>query len=692
MKTRLKLLYILLLCALGAKAQINTDQVIQIGQNALYFEDYMLSIQYFNKVIQAKPYLARPYFLRAIAKLNLEDFNGAEEDATLAIERNPFITDAYEVRGAARLQLGKPDEAVADYDHALSMLPGNRIMMFNKALAQEDMKDFDAASETFAALLKQHPGFSNGYLGRARLSLELGDTVSAVADLDKAIQLDPNMTNAYVMRADIAIRNEDNYSQALNDMNEAIKLEPHYSGFFVNRAFLRYKLDDYFGAMADYDYAISLDPNDPTAYFNRGLLRAEVNDRDRAIADFSRVLKMNPDDYRALFNRAMLYRETKNYKKALADLDRVVEQFPDFDGLLFTRFQIYDEMGDKTRARRDYDKALALSKKHDAERRAGADKKETDLADNNSAKQQPANTDNGSEHSKETPEDLVSRRFSSLLTIENDHEIDREYNNKSIRGRVQNRNVSVALRPIFSVSYYATTNQLKETPYYIKEVDDINSTRALRFILMVTDSPLPLSDDDMINQHFNSIEYYNSYIATHTPRAIDFFGRGMDFLTIRNYSDAIADFTKAAEMAPDFTMAYFMRAIARYNSLLAKRDTPEATQPGAPAEDYSAANARTRIQIQEIIADFDKVIELSPRMPFAYYNKGVVLAEAGDNTSALSAFNQAIDLKHDLGEAYFNRGYIFMQLGQREKGAESLSKAGELGILPSYNLLKRMNR
>ena len=80
------------------KAQINTDQVMNIGRNALYFEDYILSIQYFNQVIKAKPYLADPYFYRAIAKLELEDYIGAEEDCSLAIERNPFIIDAYQVR------------------------------------------------------------------------------------------------------------------------------------------------------------------------------------------------------------------------------------------------------------------------------------------------------------------------------------------------------------------------------------------------------------------------------------------------------------------------------------------------------------------------------------------------------------------------------------------------------------------
>lgn len=79
-------------------------------------------------------------------------------------------------------------------------------------------------------------------------------------------------------------------------------------------------------------------------------------------------------------------------------------------------------------------------------------------------------------------------------------------------------------------------------------------------------------------------------------------------------------------------------------------------------------------------------------MAIAYYNKGVLLAEMHDFTSALAAFNKAVDLKPDFGEAYYNRGYVYFRLGNRAAGTSDLSKAGELGIVPSYNLLKRMNR
>ena len=56
-----KFLWIMLLLLPAClHAQINTERVMTIARNALYFEDYVLSIQYFNQVISAKPYLFEP--------------------------------------------------------------------------------------------------------------------------------------------------------------------------------------------------------------------------------------------------------------------------------------------------------------------------------------------------------------------------------------------------------------------------------------------------------------------------------------------------------------------------------------------------------------------------------------------------------------------------------------------------------
>ncbi len=325
-------------------------------------------------------------------------------------------------------------------------------------------------------------------------------------------------------------------------------------------------------------------------------------------------------------------------------------------------------MGDMAQAERDYRKSMALSKS------ASTSEADADAA--------------GSANSttrEETDED-VSNRFKSLLTISDNARVKEEYNTAGIRGRVQDQNVAIEIEPYFTPSYYVTTTEIKEVPYYVKEIDDINSTRMLRFVVMVTNHEPQLTDEEAIARHFSSIDYYNSYLSTHAPRAIDYFGRAMDYYTLRNYQAAVADLDKAVELAPDFTLAYFLRAVARLKN-------NDVTTMGNDAADDALVRIRTAKMVNsEVMDDIDKVIELSPRMPFAHYNKGNLLVAAGDLTSAISAYTTAIELKPEFGEAYYNRGYLYLKLGNREAGIADLSKAGELGIVPSYNLLKRMTR
>lgn len=114
---------ILIFTSISSFSQVNTDRVMIIGKNALYFEDYVLAIQYFNQVISAKPYLAEPYYFRALSKFMLDDFKGAEDDATSCLDRNPYYTAAYQLRGAARQNQEKYELSATDYKRSLEFYP-----------------------------------------------------------------------------------------------------------------------------------------------------------------------------------------------------------------------------------------------------------------------------------------------------------------------------------------------------------------------------------------------------------------------------------------------------------------------------------------------------------------------------------------------------------------------------------------
>lgn len=664
------LLAVLMLLGLSSQAQINTEQVLRIGQNALYFDDYMLSIQYFNQVIGAKPYLAQPWLLRAIAKLNLDDYLGAEKDASKAIELNPYITDAFEVRGVARQNLGKDSLAILDYQEALQLLPRNRQLLFNLAMAEESIGRYPQADSTYERLLGAFPAFDNGYVGRAKLRLAQGDTIRASQDIDKALSLNRNAVNAYIMRAEIAIHHDQALDSALSDMDHAVKLMPRQAGLYINRAYLRYRNDDYHGAMADYDYALRLDPLNLTALFNRGLMYAEVGANDRALADFNKVLELTPGDLRAIYNRSQILSQKHRYAEAINDINKIIEAYPDFGGAYMMRSQQYRESGNTPRAMADYDKAMALMRK----RRPTGDT--SDASDTSEASEAPSNP-----FDDDTPE-AISRRFASLLTVENDTEIDEEFNNKDIRGKVQDRNVAIEMSPMMELTYHTAPTELQQGSQYMPEVDDLNATRALRRVVAVSNNLPTLDQEDVIADHFKSIEYYTAYIDSHQPRAIDYLGRALDYVTVRNYDAAIADLNRAIAAAPDYAVGYVLRSQVRWHQLKDGRGNPET--------DPATATQLRRKAYDDVIADLRKVIELSPRNALAHYNLGNVYADLQDYTTALQEYNAALAGKPDLGDAYFNRGYVLLQLGDKAAAVADLSRAGELGILPSYNLLKRI--
>lgn len=684
------MLLTLLTAAMGAHAQINTDQVVNIGRNALYFEDYILAIQYFNQAIKAKPFLAEPYFYRSVAKISLEDYQGAEQDAGMAIERNPFIVDAYQVRGVSRQNLGNYADAVGDYVEGLKLMPEDKNLLINLAVCYTILRQYDDAQATFDRLLSLDARNDRAYMGLAQMNLARKDTVTALQHINRSIDLSKKNATAYVMRAEILSRTNHDFEGAVADMDSAILLEPRYAGYFINRAYMKYNLDDYFGAMADYDYAISLDPSSQEAHFNRGLLRAEVGDNNKAISDFDFVLKSNPSNFMALYNRALLHMRTRQFRNAVNDFTAILQKYPNFEAGYMARGEAKRRMGDTPGSEADYEKAMAIFKRNKTHVSTFNPAEIEATAAIKKAEQRAL----GVEDEPETAQEIMDR-FNTLLTVTDSEPIKPEYANRS-RGHIQNDNVEIEPMPMFSLTYYAQDNKINSNTYYIREIGDINESRLLPAMLTLINGSTQLNEQE-IQKHFADIDYYNSLLASAVPRSVDYFARAMDYLLVKNPNAAIHDADAAISLSPTFMLAYFLRADAHYMQyrMATAHDDKAPDDMGEAPDARSHAMLRTRQDATELslaMADLDHVIKLSPSNPYAHYNKGNIYMLQNDLTSAISCYTTALQLKPDLACAYYNRGLLYLRMGNKNLGVSDLSKAGELGVLPSYNILKRMTR
>lgn len=679
---------VVIVCSHGAaRAQINTDHMMMVGRNALYFKDYVLSIQYFNQVVNAKPYLSDPYFFRGLAKFYLDDYGGAEADCSQAIERNPFVSDAYQVRALARMRLGRFDEAIRDYRAAVQLDPENEGIWHNMALCYGHTERYDEAIGVLDTLHHIAPKYAPALTMRAQVNIQRRDTVAALADIGESMKIDKYDAATYSMRAILYLQQE-RYAEAEEDLTYAIHLMPS-SGDYINRALARYHQQNLRGAMSDYDIAIDLDPNSFLGHYNRGLLRAQVGDNNRAIEDFDFVIEREPDNTIAVFNRALLRVQTGDYEGAESDFTLVLKDYPSFLYGYECRADVRDRLGKRRLAEED---RLVLLKAQLSSWGGGDSQKDDNAA---------ADDDEDSDVRRKSDRNV--KKYNRLVVADDDLALEGSEYAQGYRGKVQNRNIHVELLPLCVVTCYEKENKLTRNILYHHDIDDVNQRGVLPRQLMVTTSETALTEEQ-INFHFADIDEQTKQVAgkmvddddvtSQQASAIHWFARGLDFYLVQDFISAIADYSSAIAADGGLWMAYFNRAVARYKQAQIDGENAEtSTAADFRATDVAAAAGETSqyASYQLCLADLGKVIDLAPDFSYAWYNRANVFAMLHDYQAAIADYNEVIAMNPTFAEAYYNRGLTRLFLGQNEEGTADLSKAGELGLYGAYNLIKRFS-
>lgn len=638
---------------LFAAAQYNTDKLVTIGRSALYYEDYVLSIQYFNQAINAKPYLYEPWFFRGVAKFYLDDYAGAESDCTEAIKRNPYVVNLYDLRGLSRIRQEKYAEAISDYTRALKYDPDNRNMWHNRVLCHIRNDEFTEALAELDTMLTRWSGFAQGYAMRASVYMQQNDTVHALEAIDKSLELDPYDGQVWSLRSTISLGRKQ-WPEAEQQLSEAIRLMPRHAGSYINRALARYYQNNLRGAMTDYDMALDIEPQNFLGHYNRGLLRSQVGDNNRAITDFDFVLQLEPENMLALFNRAVLLDKTGDLRGAIRDYSKVIEVYPNFWTGLSYRAACYRRLGMTAQAEAD---EFTIYKARLYKQLYGTQPK--------LSKEQLR---------KRGDEDL--EKYSQLV-VEDEEEPEMEYQS-AYRGRVQNRKVEVDYLPMFGLSYEQPQGELKSGMAFDHQVEALNSRHLSRRVYIINNVH-QLLDDDRSTDYFSLIDSLSTAITTtkDTRRATDLLlMRAIAYSVIQNHDAAIDDLTTYLQIDSASVLALWQRAVcqSRINRFQASEGT------------------NIELKTANVMADLNHALSLQPLNAYLLYNRGCLHARNANYKQAIADFTQVLSLEPGLAEAFFNRGLCYIHSGQQAEGIADLSKAGELGLYEAYSILKTVRK
>src|SRR5580704_12694215 len=161
---------------------------------------------------------------------------------------------------------------------------------------------------------------------------------------------------------------------------------------------------------------------------------------------------------------------------------------------------------------------------------------------------------------------------------------------------------------------------------------------------------------------------------TGTNLAAAFTIRGRAHRAKGDYDHAIADYTEAIRIEPNYVLAFYSRGIAHFNKKDYDRAVADYTVSLrlAPGDVIALQNRGHAYQAKQdydsAIADYSEAIRIEPRFPYAFNDRCYARAIAGrELPQALADCNEALQLIPNDIHTLDSRGFAYLRLGEFDK-------------------------
>ena len=455
---------------------------------------------------------------------------------------------------------------------------------------------------------------------------------------------------------------QNKYDLAIADMDKAIELDTTNTFAYFNRAIMYYEQERYNEAMSDLNRVLRDEPGNALTLYNRGLINAQLGAYEDALDDMDRVLNINPENVLAYFNRASIFIEMGLYRNALEDYDKAIELYPDFAKAYMNRAYVKSLLGDMRSSKNDYETA----------RKKVQEYREKNISDAGSF----ADT---------------TKKYSSLLSLDaefakkdfNDELL--QHRDIDIRLRPLYRFVltgvkddtNYALERGYENSLISRFESVMPVGVEVRN-DVVHPDDA---VLAAVENAAYGSADPSAEELF--LRALNEYSAKQFNSSLNYYGQAVD--ASREKADVSRMYEAFYRMNRGALRAEMIEFIASIESNVQVLSMDDAGTTRARVKDQVTRS----YDYTDAIEDMKAAAEIIKDIPYVYYNLGNLYCLSSEHINSIDNYSKAIELYPYMGDAYFNRGLVLIYLKDKEKGCIDLSRAGELGVEDAYGVIKK---
>jgi serine/threonine-protein kinase len=414
---------------------------------------------------------------------------------------------------------------------------------------------------------------------------------------------------------------KERYREALRILDGARQLGFQTRAYHLRRAFSLEQLGETEEAKKDRDRAASLAPEGPLDHFMAGEEQYRRGDWRQAMNSFNRALSLQPGHFWAQFFLAVCHLKVQQWEAAKAGLNACVTQQPEFVWAYLFRSVANDKLQALAEAETDFQKALQLNPNEDARyvlfltrgilhyNQGELNRAEADFRSAMALKPEQYNAylNMAQVYLAQGEFEAAAERVKTALRLEPPIQVIVGYHVERARNFLRDKKFEEALEACAAA---LTLSPQQAPPHEI-------CGRALL----------------ALGRYEQAAEAFDEYLRKGGAKTTDLFrGSGLARMKLGKYPEAVEDYTRALELAPDADI-YQHRGWAHFFS-----------------DAWKLA-----------LRDFSKAIELDPTAGDAYAGRGLARVVLGDYRGAVADAEAALLRKPATAEMMHNIACIFAQ-------------------------------
>jgi len=322
---------------------------------------YQDALNLLNQCLQLSAGYYEAYPLRAAAREQLRDLDGALTDYSIYLDQFPEHVDVLLSRAIVRYQLGLLDQSREDLVRLRRMKTtetnalffrknanvgtkapiittngGHHAHVFNyMGLIELKKKQWQLARQWFDSAILSDAKEPDYYVNRGLAKEALNDS-SAMVDYQLALGLNPQHTLARHNLKSLEVKFGNKIS-AEERLTATIEADSTMLYPYLERAQQRFEGGYYAGARDDYSVALEMDPNNVEIWLGRGLAREKLKDFKGAFSDYTKAIDLKEDYAKAWMNRGNVLLKLERYTDAIEDYSAALVYWADYPLAYYNR-------------------------------------------------------------------------------------------------------------------------------------------------------------------------------------------------------------------------------------------------------------------------------------------------------------------------------------------------------------------